>query len=133
MRLHYHSIMRHFLDKRINMTNSLLVTESTLTDRYQTTVPDAVRKVLHLKKREKIRYTIQPDGNVLLSRVDRYEADPVLSSFLSFLANDIKDYPQHVKAVSHELVAHIQNLVTDVEVDLDAPLNDEDEFNNEDE
>ena len=109
------------------MTNSLLVTESTLTDRYQTTVPDAVRKVLHLNKREKIRYTIQPDGNVLLSRVDMYEADPVLDNFLSFLANDIKNNPQHVKAVSHELVARIQSLVADVEVDLDAPLNDEDE------
>jgi antitoxin PrlF len=50
------------------MANSLLITESTLTDRYQTTVPDAVRKALHLGKREKIRYTIQPDGNVLMSR-----------------------------------------------------------------
>lgn len=109
------------------MANSLLVTESTLTDRYQTTVPDAVRKALHLNKRDKIRYTIQADGNVLLSRADLDEADPVLGSFLGFLANDIKYNPQHVKAVSPELVARIQNLVADVEVDLDAPLNDEDE------
>ena len=35
------------------MANALLVSESTLTDRYQTTVPDAVRKALHLNKREK--------------------------------------------------------------------------------
>ena len=109
------------------MTNALLITESTLTDRYQTTVPDAVRKALHLNKREKIRYTIQPDGNVLLSRVDMDEADPVLGSFLGFLANDIKHNPQHVKAVNPELVARIQSLVADVEVDLDAPLYDEDE------
>lgn len=36
--------------------------ESTLTDRYQTTLPDPVRKVLGLSKRDKIQYTIQPNG-----------------------------------------------------------------------
>jgi antitoxin PrlF len=109
------------------MANSLLITESTLTDRYQTTVPDAVRKALHLGKREKIRYTIQPDGNVLMSRADQDEADPVLGNFLSFLANDIQANPQRLKAVTPELVSRIQNLVGGLEVDLDAPLDDEDE------
>jgi antitoxin PrlF len=39
--------------------------ESTLTDRYQTTIPDPVRKALHLNKRDKIHYTIQPNGQVI--------------------------------------------------------------------
>jgi len=109
------------------MANSLLITESTLTDRYQTTVPDAVRKALHLNKREKIRYTIQPDGNVVLSRVDKEESDPALSSFLTFLANDIQDNPQRLKAATPELANRIQSLVGDLDVDLDAPLDDEDD------
>ena len=109
------------------MANTLFISESTLTDRYQTTVPDAVRKALHLGKREKIRYTIQSDGNVLLSRVDQQEADPALDSFLTFLANDIQHNPQRLQAVTPELVAHLQNLVSDVEIDLAAPLNAEDE------
>jgi len=109
------------------MSNSILVSESTLTDRYQTTVPDAVRKVLNLGKREKIRYTIQSDGNVLLSRVGQENTDPALGSFLNFLAKDIQQHPHHVQAVSQELVSHIQGLVGDVDVDLDAPLNDEDD------
>lgn len=109
------------------MANSLLITESTLTDRYQTTVPDAVRRALHLGKREKIRYTIQPDGNVLMSRVDPDEADPVLGSFLSFLANDMQANPQRLKAATPELVSRIQSLIDGIEVDLDAPLDDEDE------
>ncbi|MBV1790128.1 type II toxin-antitoxin system PrlF family antitoxin [Marinobacterium sp. D7] len=109
------------------MANSILITESTLTDRYQTTVPDAVRKALHLGKREKIRYTIQPDGNVLLSRADQDEADPVLGSFLTFLANDIQANPQRLKAATPELASRIQSLVGGIEVDLDAPLDDEDE------
>lgn len=109
------------------MANSLFITESTLTDRYQTTVPDAVRKALHLSKREKIRYTIQPDGNVLLSRADINDQDPVLGSFLSFLANDIQQHPERLKAATPELVSRIQGLVGGIDVDLDAPLDDEDE------
>lgn len=108
------------------MAYTALVTESTLTDRYQTTVPDIVRKALHLSKREKIRYTIQPDGNVLLSRADQEESDPALNSFLTFLANDIQQNPQHLKSVTPELVSRIQNLVGNLDVDLDAPLDDED-------
>lgn len=109
------------------MANSLLITESTLTDRYQTTVPDAVRKALHLNKREKIRCTIQPDGNVVLSRADKEEADPVLGSFLTFLANDMQDTPQRLKAATPELANRILSLVGDIDVDLDAPLDDEDD------
>ena len=32
-----------------------LEVESTLTDKYQTTIPDPIRKALNLKKRDKIR------------------------------------------------------------------------------
>jgi antitoxin PrlF len=109
------------------MADTLFITESTLTDRYQTTVPDAVRKALHIGKREKIRYTIQSDGNVLLSRADVIEQDPALGSFLTFLANDIQSHPEHLKAATPELVERIQGLVGAVEVDLDLPLDDEDE------
>lgn len=109
------------------MANNILITESTLTDRYQTTVPDAVRKALHLNKREKIRYTVQPDGSVLLSRADQEESDPALASYLTFLANDIQQSPQRVEALTPELASRIRSLVGHVEVDLDAPLNDEDD------
>ena len=49
---------------------AILALKSTLTDRYQTTVPDAVRRVLHLEKRDRIKYSISPDGIVLLSRAE---------------------------------------------------------------
>ena len=45
-----------------------LEVESTLTDRYQTTVPETVRRALRLGKRDKISYTIRPDGEVVLTR-----------------------------------------------------------------
>lgn len=101
--------------------------ESTLTDRYQTTVPDPVRKILGLEKRDKICYTIQPDGQVVISRVDKTESDPILGQFLGFLARDIKKNPQHLQTISSDLVSRVQALVAEVDLDLDAPLPDEDE------
>lgn len=109
------------------METALLVTESTLTDRYQTTVPDVVRKALQLSKREKIRYTIQPDGSVILSRADEAQPDPALSHFLTFLANDIRKNPQHLQAATPELAQRIQSLVGEIDVDLNAPLAEEDD------
>ena len=108
------------------MPNSIFVTESTLTDRYQTTVPVSVRKTLRLCKKEKIRYEIQPDGTVILSRADRDETDPALQSFLSFLAQDIRQNPERLVAVTPDLVSRLNGLVGAIDVDLDAPLDDRD-------
>ena len=101
--------------------------ESTLTDRYQTTVPDPIRKVLGLNKRDKICYTIQPDGQVVISRANQTQSDPILGQFLNFLARDIENNPQHLQAISSDLVSRVQSLVAEVDLDLDAPLSDEDE------
>lgn len=101
--------------------------ESTLTDRYQTTVPDPVRRALKLGKRDKIRYLVRPDGAVLMTRAEPAEkADPALGKFLSFLERDIADHPERVHAVGTKLAARIRTLVRGVEVDLDAPLEPED-------
>lgn len=100
-----------------------LEVESTLTDRYQTTVPETVRRVLHLGKRDKIHYTIRPSGEVVLTRAGFAEGeDPVLGQFLTFLANDIANHPAHLQAMDTGLVQHIQSLVGNIEVDLDAAL-----------
>lgn len=101
--------------------------ESTLTDRYQTTIPDPIRKALGLGKRDKICYTIQPDGKVFISRVDETESDPILGEFLNFLARDLEQNPQHLQVISSDLVSRVQSLVFDIVLDLDAPLLDEDE------
>ena len=107
------------------MADIILINESTLTDRYQTTVPDAVRKALGLSKREKLRYTIKSDGSVLLSKAEQEESDPVLDSFLTFLAQDIQSHPQNLAAVSPNLAQHLHSLTEEVDIDLDAALEDE--------
>lgn len=110
------------------MTKTLApCSESTLTERYQTTIPDPVRKALGLNKRDKISYTIQSDGKVVISRADQSQSDPILEHFLNFLARDIEKNPQHLQAIGVDLLNHVQSLVAEVEIDLDAPLSDEDE------
>ncbi|HCN44591.1 MAG TPA: regulator [Pseudomonas sp.] len=106
---------------------STLEVESTLTDRYQTTVPETVRRALQLSKRDKIHYSIRPNGEVVLTRAQQPEDDPVLGEFLAFLARDISTNPQHLKALDQEFVQRVQRLVADVEIDLDAPLSVDDE------
>ncbi len=105
---------------------SLIDVESTLTDRYQTTVPEPVRRVLNLAKRDRLHYAIQVDGSVVISRASSSE-DVALEPFLDLLARDIADYPERLTAVPAALRARIDALVADVPVDLDAALPDDDE------
>jgi len=103
--------------------SAILEVESTLTDRYQTTVPETVRRALRLGKRDKIQYTIRPSGEVVLTRVEASEgADPVLGQFLGFLARDIANHPERLQAVDAGFVQRLESLVGGVEVDLDTAL-----------
>lgn len=107
---------------------STLVVESTLTDRYQTTVPDPIRRVLKLSKRDKLRYSVQPDGAVILERASPEDAeDPVLGQFLAFLSRDIETHPDRLRAFDGSLRERIRALVDHIDVDLDKPLSPDDE------
>jgi len=106
---------------------ALIAAESTLTDRYQTTVPDAVRRALNLGKRDKLRYTVQPDGHVLLTRAADTDIDPALDAFLGFLAKDMTQHPERLQGLDKALLQHVEVLTAGVTVDLDAPLSADDE------
>jgi len=107
---------------------AILEAESTLTDRYQTTVPETVRRALGLGKRDRIRFSVRPGGEVVLTRVGTDAADdPLIGQFLGFLARDMADHPGRLRAVDADLPRRIQSLVGAVEVDLDAPLTADDE------
>ena len=105
-----------------------LQVESTLTDRYQTTVPETVRRALRLRKRDKIHYIIRPSGEVVLTRATASDGDdPALAPFLGFLARDMAEHPERLRAVDAGLARRIQALVAGVEVDLGVPLLADDE------
>lgn len=100
--------------------------ESRLTDRYQTTVPADVRKALALEKRDRLHYRVRPNGEVVLTR-SRDNDDPALGAFLDFLADDIARHPERLRGMDPNLVRRIEGLVDGVEIDLDAPLSNENE------
>lgn len=109
------------------MTATLEV-ESTLTDRYQTTVPEMVRRSLRLGKRDKVHYSIRPNGEVVLSRAEVSETDdPVLGQFLGFLSRDMAEHPNRLQALDVSFVQRLQSLTLDIEVDLEEPLSADDE------
>ena len=107
----------------------LIAAESTLTDRYQTTVPDPVRRALNLGKRDKIRYDIRDNGEVVLSRAIGADEgdDPVLGRFLVFLADDIARHPERVQALDAAFVQRVRLLTAGVAIDLDEALAPDDE------
>lgn len=100
--------------------------ESTLTDRYQTTVPGGVRRALKLGKRDRIRYLVQADGSVTLERADGGD-DPLLGSFLDYLARDIAAHPQRLRAMDGALAKRMLSATRGIKVDLEAALDPADE------
>jgi antitoxin PrlF len=105
-----------------------LEVESTLTERYQTTVPETVRRALRLGKRDKIHYTIRPGGEVVLSRVEiAEENDTVLGQFLGLLSRDIASHPERLQSINAGLVKRLRSLTGGIDVDLDAILSEDDE------
>jgi antitoxin PrlF len=103
--------------------SAVLNVESTLTDRYQTTVPDAVRRALQLDKRDKLRYTVKANGAVVLSKLDASEEDdPAMGAFLDFLAHDITVHPERLTAMPPALAKRMKKLTAGVKFNLTEAL-----------
>ncbi|CAM2149590.1 antitoxin PrlF [Pararobbsia alpina] len=95
--------------------------ESSLTDCFQTEVPEAIRLALKLGKRDKIRYTIAQTGEVTITRASaesELQSDPALDlSTRSFqrLLRRAAPFPP-------ALLERTKELTEGVEVDLNAHL-----------
>ncbi|TYK72040.1 regulator [Comamonas sp. Z1] len=103
--------------------------ESTLTERYQTTIPASVRRVLRLNKRDKVSYEIRSNGEVILTRAVA-SVEPSLNleqQLLEVLAQDICSHPEHLQSFEAEVMKRSKMLVQDVKVDLEKPLLEDEE------
>lgn len=104
----------------------LLEIPATITDRGQTTVPAAIRRMLHLGKRDRVVFRGLADGTVVLAKEkDAEKLDPVIGKFLAFLAKDMTSAPDRIKPVPRDLIDRGRKLVEGVTVDLDAALPDD--------
>jgi antitoxin PrlF len=99
---------------------------SKLTDRYQTTVPSGVRKQLRLRKGDQIRYRTDRSGRVYIEAVSD-DPDPALGPFLDLLERDLIAHPEQLTPLSADVLARLDVLVGDIDVDLDAPLSPDDD------
>lgn len=108
-------------------TGEILEIPATITARGQTTVPAAIRKMLALGKRDRVVFRGLADGTVVIAKKDESveQSDPVIGKFLNFLAADMTAEPRQVRPVSLNLVSRGAELVEGVDVDLDAPLPDD--------
>lgn len=107
-------------------TAEILEISATITDRGQTTVPAAIRKMLALGKRDQVVFRGLADGTVMISKKEAHaEGDPVIGKFLAFLARDMTDEPGRIRPVPKSLLMRGKALVKRVKVDLDAALPDD--------
>jgi antitoxin PrlF len=102
----------------------ILEIPATITERGQTTVPAAIRRMLALGKRDHVVFRGLADGTVVIARKRRSpdEEDPVLSRFLRLLAEDMAAKPARIQPVTAGRLARAAELVEGVEVDLDDAL-----------
>jgi len=50
------------------------MTQSTITDKFQTTIPVEVRQALNLKPRQRVSYEVRDDGSAVIRPVPRLES-----------------------------------------------------------
>ena len=99
--------------------------EATITDRGQTTVPAAIRKMLGVQKGA-IVFKGMPDGTVVIEpKPEEPEEDPVIAKFLEFLERDIGKNPQNLVPLTQEMLDEVDELIGDMDIDLDAPIEDD--------
>ena len=105
----------------------MLEAESTVTKRGQTTLPSAIRKVLKVTNAEnKLHYRVLQDGSVVISKAEG-TGDPMIADFLNFIEADARNNLASLRPVTPDWLTGIQALVKEVSVDLDAPLDPDDE------
>jgi antitoxin PrlF len=99
---------------------ALLEEISTITAKGQTTIPKSVRQALGVDYGGRIAFRVDKNG-VTVARADEGE-DPAIGEFIDFLAEDIKQRPEAVKALSPELAARIAALTAEIDTDPDAAI-----------
>ena len=92
--------------------------QSTLTARYQTTIPTEVRRRLGLQGGDQITYRFTEEGRVELIRES--SDDPILEAMLDALERDVVAYPERLVAVDELMYDDLKKW--DLDVDLDSDL-----------
>lgn len=81
---------------------------STITSKYQTTVPEKIRSVLNLKQKDKLCYSILSDGKILVEKAN--DEDHVIENFLEFIEKSMTNEPQLITLASESRYDYYRKL-----------------------
>ena len=96
--------------------------QSSVTERFQTTIPKGVREALGLRRGDTLAYEVRGEEVVVRRRPEQEGDDPMLVAFLDLLERDLAAHPERLQRVPDALVQRGRELVDGVEIDLDAAL-----------
>ena len=77
------------------------MTHSTITDKFQTTIPLEVRQALKLAPRQRVSYEVRPDGSAVIRPVASLD-----ELFGSLTLNRPAALPSEEKQAAREAIAH---------------------------
>ncbi|AOO79491.1 type II toxin-antitoxin system PrlF family antitoxin [Bosea vaviloviae] len=102
---------------------ALLKEESTITAKGQTTVPKSVRQALGVDYGDRIAFFVDEQRRVYVEKAVGDVPDPVIESFLEFLARDMAKHPdKSVIAFPDALLERAAALTKGMDVDLDDEI-----------
>lgn len=104
----------------------ILAFQTTITEKGQTTVPAKLRTALGLSKGDRMEFAQNERGEWVVRRAQE-EGDPALAPFLELLARDMVERPAALAPLDPDLLSRARELTRGVEVDLDEPLEPEDD------
>jgi antitoxin PrlF len=95
--------------------------ESAVTERYQTTVPNGVRKALGVQGKDRLAWEIRGDEAIVrrAAAAVEDEDDPALEPFLRLLAADIEAHPERLRGLTEALSRSVLELIEGVDPDPD--------------
>ena len=99
---------------------SLIQEVATMTAKGQITVPKPIRQALGADVGTRVRFELQENGQVVVSRADPEHEDPAIGAFLDLLARDIEagrnvgDLPE---GLARKMLEHAR-----LDIDLDEPI-----------
>jgi antitoxin PrlF len=99
----------------------MVLEESTVTAKGQTTVPAAVRNALGIGYGARMRWCVRGHEVVVIPAQAKEHDDPALNGLLRLIERDIAS-GRNLSGLPRDLVAVMQEAVRDVHVDLDEPL-----------
>lgn len=101
---------------------ALLRKVSTITGKGQVTIPKPVRDALGLEYGGRVVFCIDENRHVSVERDDNGDEDPLIDTFLAFLAQDMERHAERISSFPEDLRYRIQALVGDMQMDPDDPI-----------